>query len=283
MNNKLVLLTLSLFLSSCVINPWEIIEPGDARWSSVPNIGTAKNFVCTATLVGKDTLLTAAHCVDKKNTTGPAETVEVMFKIDDYFHVFICTMTAEYTSGAYVEKGFRSPFDLALCKALIPNRLPKRLVYENMDLTTKRTSETQFKFAGYGCYYEDDKLFGGDGRLRIGLSHIGEKINTERNYYDQYGYFRTLTNRNDRRGDICQGDSGGPTFDSNEAIIAVVSGGAGTGKDKQLSRFVDVSHPVNSGFIMDWLSSNQSAYICGVSDPIGTIQHRAAGCRTASR
>ena len=266
-----------------VIDADEVIDPDNPKWTSVVNTLTAKFSACTATLIGKDTMLTAAHCVDKNNTTGPTETVEVMIRIEDHFHIFDCSITDEYRNGAYAGGSFRSPFDVALCKSITPNRLPARLTYENLDLTSTRTRETEFYFGGYGCFYKNGVFDPGDGKLRIGSSKIGNLIDAERRDYNQFGYFRTSTPLNDGNADICQGDSGGPTFSTNDAIIAVLSGGAKKPNGEWLSRFVDLSHPTNKRFITDWLSANNDNYICGVSDPFGSTAHREAGCRNSPR
>ena len=268
-----------------VIDPDEVIAPGDKNWQSVVFLEMADNSICTGTLVGKDTLLTAAHCVDAQNPSTPAQLKEIMFQLGGKFHVYECTMTPQYSNTPLDSVKFRGYFDVALCKALLPNRLPTDMVYENVDVVSARTPNTEITIAGYGCTYETDPATGQqrlilDSQLRIGTAEIGPEIITDPDRFARDGHFRTKTRRNDQSADACQGDSGGPVFNERRGVIAVVSGaGAIPSTQEHLSRYSDLSHNNNSGFMQNWLNNNPGQQICGVNPQVGDINHQRAKCR----
>lgn len=137
----------------------DVVEVPD--WPGVLNTKT-----CTASLIGPDTVLTAAHCVDAgyanspENPRGRYETISTKLDWFDREIDLTCEMSDAYTA---VDGGqpLRNIHDQALCfisgsaptiqeaKGLITNST----LYERIDVSgTLTTAGSKITMAGFGCY-----------------------------------------------------------------------------------------------------------------------------------
>lgn len=105
---------------------------------------------CTATLVGQNVLLTAAHCVDQ----GTAVARDVALRIGASTLSFSCKMSDEYASGFPFAGALRAYEDYALCwikpgAGSVPARFLS-LRRETIDVAPL-TAGSPVLITGYGC------------------------------------------------------------------------------------------------------------------------------------
>jgi hypothetical protein len=170
---------------------------------------SSKGGMCSAVVVTRDVVLTAAHCV-----TGASEH-RVHFRSGDGPPVLI-TPKAKAVHAGYDAKaieGRRRSIDLALL--LLPEPLPGR--FETATLSAA-TGASRLAFAGYGVARE------GDGRS------TGTFRTVRLDLVEPYGASRILvwaTAPQPGVG-ICDGDSGGPvTRDGTVAVFAIATWATG--------------------------------------------------------
>ncbi|WP_413558148.1 S1 family peptidase [Bdellovibrio sp. HCB209] len=179
--------------------------------------GIARTF-CSATLVGANTILTAAHCFDKKYVTDFSS-----------FRVVFANQTGVTNSGL-VRRGVfykqhpdynsngRYNQDIAI--AIFEGKLPYGFVPAKMDsdVGANYAKNTLYVY-GYGRSRDYTGKKGENLRDSVGILHRGVV-----RVADDYNQLETLylTNRVGSTSYLCQGDSGGPHFYSNNGVTKVV-------------------------------------------------------------
>ena len=166
---------------------------------------------CSATIIGKRTILTASHCVRNNGSIHPVE-----FVVNQQVFSAVCEHHPDY-ENLY-------SYDFALCKT-----------NQNMDVKPasigKHSPEIgqEVTLSGYGCIHPrrpdgSQRRGGNDGRLRWGLAKV---TRLPGNGIAGGQYFYT----NDDTA-LCFGDSGGPAMLSisnpkkdNHIVIGVNSRG----------------------------------------------------------
>jgi hypothetical protein len=202
---------------------------------------------CTATLIGPQVLITAAHCVDNGG--------QVFFTLlTGQQHRGVCQHHPDYDNNKTA--------DWALC------RLEEEADVEFETLSMDRTIPARgdrILLTGYGCTAQGGGG-GNDGTLRYGFAEV---IQTPRS-----GNWDIIT-----RGSValCFGDSGGPAFhtygseDPTGRRVMISVNSRGNIKDTSyLSKTLQNS--VFSGWLKAW-AADQLVTVCGVS--------RTEGCRSA--
>jgi len=149
--------------------------------------------MCTASLVGPEVALTAAHCV------GDGEAIT--FRHDGGNYSGVCTHHPDYRSNDH---------DIALCKLTSAPKvkpIPVRLNhYARMDM--------RIQILGFGCTRPGGGG-GNDGTLRMGYSRLRGAVGRDL-------YSRAT---GDDKAALCFGDSGGPVLDPEGHQLAVNSKG----------------------------------------------------------
>jgi len=195
---------------------------------------------CTAALVGPNTILTAAHCIDDPRVDVPPEYTGANLKWGTERFPLICKMNPDYVAHGKPSNPLdrRGPEDHALCHIGLPgginsvgqgvDAVETDYVYETIELSGNSLSVgASLLMVGFGCvggqpvahqmdngWYEyriPDAIDIEDPRvLRFGQGRIeGESDFTD-------GIFSSISTNGDRSmAVVCPGDSGGPVFSSN--------------------------------------------------------------------
>ena len=176
----------------------------------------SRGGVCSAVVLGPDTLLTAAHCA------ASAEQHRVHFKRADGSPALLAPAAIAvhpgYDRGAVA--GRRPSVDLALVR--IGETLPDAFAPAGLSSAVP-PRDTPVTLGGYGVAQEGDGRSGGTFRT-AGLVTV-----------EPYGPGRILlwaSDPNGARSGACQGDSGGPIAIGNGAVAAVATWATGKGRNR---------------------------------------------------
>jgi len=182
------------------------VDPKKGDWSSIAITKTGDGveaFHCTATLVGRNAVLTAAHCVVSGTANVPAP-----LKIGDL--IFRCTVEESYLNGSPGPSGVRNYFDYALCAAAPEAYRPlafEQMRWDRIDLNPVTEGRTLLA-AGYGCTEwaftpgSTPVPVKKESRLSVGNITVA-KVDED--------YFTSVSDGATRSA-LCAGDSGGPAF-----------------------------------------------------------------------
>jgi MYXO-CTERM domain-containing protein len=179
-------------------------------YQAVGALHSGGNYACTATLIGKRTVLTAAHCVTEKespyNLLSP-----VNFYVGGFYGGVKYTASSVVVHPNYAG-GNKADIAVVRLNMDVAGVTPKHVAS-----TTPAKGENVL-IMGYGKTGENSGSF---GTKRQATNTIGK---VESQIFRIYGAGGTI-------GNICNGDSGGPTFatrNGQEELIGVTSTKGGT-------------------------------------------------------
>ena len=209
-------------------------EVGDGEYGEVVRI-TNGRASCSATLIGRKVLLTAAHCTSEGGS--------VRFEYKREVFNAVCALAPDYRQQVGDQ-------DMALCK--LDKEYPGALA----SVSDKGpTLGEEVILIGYGCINPGGGG-GNDGILRVGAAPVTRESD------EQYYSFHTKGS-----SALCFGDSGGPSFsmstpDTHNYVIGVNS----RGNIRDLSLLTAVYHPKSREFMTSWAQSgSETLLICGLN------------------
>lgn len=170
---------------------------------------------CTASLVGPNVALMAAHCVDPKG--GDLNDVTPLIpslRIGDRVIPFRCEMHPDYRDRPRMAYSPRGSADFALCVLDDNGNRPqalKAMQFEVVDTQSQLTPGSQVLLTGYGC--ESLRIVDGrpqgtkaDGKLRLGDVEIDKGPDS----IPGAPAYVTIRSKANVEPALCPGDSGGP-------------------------------------------------------------------------
>lgn len=173
---------------------------------------------CTATLVSRDILVTAAHCVANSSGAKPAE-VRVTFGNDPHSSCTPKTILAEdvIVHQDYDETNVRQGNDVAMIKLSAPAPAGA----EPMAVLTRFPADFVEKgafLAGFGKNKDMDQAERGPSPLKLAVvSPFGP--DTTRGEFNTSNNPLLLFDQSQGRGSACSGDSGGPAIIREEGAL----------------------------------------------------------------
>jgi len=260
----LIVVAIGLVLATPVTSPAiiaAVAPPSDsaAGWQSAVVFTNSAGQICSGTVVGPRTILTAATCI-ARDLTYSHEPSYVLIG-DNRLYEILCTAHPAHLNN-------RSA-DFALCVANVPFSVTQ-IARINVDSRTLALGRTVL-IAGYGCAQKDgvDRNL---GRLRIGEAVITKLPDAGTSYAQLSG------------AAFCLGDAGGGTYveqhllDAQRTIVGVNS----RSDLKQNSWAAATSTKVFIEWARDW-SARTGGQVCGLSSTRACIpENVTTETRTAS-
>lgn len=239
-------------------------SPDKGDWTSIAitssKTGTAGARTCTASFVGRNVVVTAAHCVIEGVATAPSALSIGSLR-------FECTIDRAYADASPSASGVRHYADYALCLADPKASRPvafEQLRWEALDLEAVSAS-TRLLAAGYGCVswsFEPatGRLVQGPPRLQLAVGDIVvDRIEAE--------HFVSISDGKTASA-LCAGDSGGPVFSgvsvgslgTPRVIRGIASQNPANVKEVR-SYFTSLSTPRFRRFLECWMGRHPGAQV----------------------
>jgi len=271
--------------STTVINGQEVKDP--TQWPALMRAafaypdGSLAN--CTATMVGPNVVLTAAHCADARKSHG--EVRAGFLNIGGVFIPMTCRMHPKYAASPLNADPLlpRSSADYALCvihEDLSANPAINTTQYEDIDTVTSLIAHAAILVTGDGCAsitVQGNKLIPGpyDFKLRIGNADVWAPVSLSGDDADYIIAHSTLTDR----AALCPGDSGGPLVTGatqaqptvSRHVVAVNSSITLSDTDRSIyeSRFAALATDDFRSFLKCWVKEQGNPTVCGFNEHAG--------------
>ncbi|QDO96878.1 S1 family peptidase [Ferrovibrio terrae] len=211
----------------------------------------ANNQACTSTAIGRQVILTAAHCINdgavgEINPNTPAAV----------------SVTCSHHPRYNPQYENYHQYDVALCLASKPIPLPDGQRYERISLaaqTPRRDSDVIL--LGFGCRQD-----GGGGPM--GVLYRSEKDAVKAVRID--GAYVVAKGRSS----LCFGDSGGAAYTGTEIAARAIIGVNSRGWIKQFeeSYLSHLGNPAIAWFVADW-ADKHAVRICGLNESGANVCH----------
>lgn len=241
MNQIFRLGTCVLVLSFLTLGCGKKLSENDLPRPSARLVNNTQNFpgvvmisgqeLCTGTVVGSYTILTASHCI-KQNASITVQT-----------SVGPRTVTQVLKLGAGVEGDQNDLALLYLATPLSPDLIiPLASGVNPGDLVT---------IVGFGCNHSEASGAGGVKRAGMNVvSDISDFIEVTTPQLN----IRAIAGPENRAG-VCFGDSGGPLLKQHQGqwVVVGVTHGAYNDNSSQVSQFVDLHQPTNRAFVSGYI------------------------------
>lgn len=220
-------------------------EPADPLQWLASFFSWSDRFECTSTLIGPQTLLTAAHCV------GPGKEANIV--VAGITYTGACRHHPDYPADPSA--------DYALCRMSKP--VPG-IPYESINTDPNALKVgTHIRLTGYGC---TTKTGGGpiDGIYRIGVAPItalpGELPDEPNSIIAATAVVEDAI--------LCRGDSGGPSFIESEMSSArkVISVNSRVWPEQRRSYLSSLTSNKAWPWIKAWSEAQIEQRICGLPD-----------------
>lgn len=262
-----------------------LADPDD--WKAVA-ISRTTDLSCTAALVGRQVVLTSAHCLDASPgaaTAKLAPNATARFAGQD-FKLLECEMHPDYAAAAPNGNFPRSGRDYALCKTEFPVPVTP---FESLANHALQTGPVVLM--GFGCY----ELKAVNGRLETKIDpenarklRLGDQVieAAARGLGSSGETLSRTVSRGPKEPNVCPGDSGGPVFTGIKGkapkkgrlisgLNSAFHGDWGVNADPVV--FHSYLAPTGSafwGWATKWADDRKLA-ICGIQRPAGLD-----GCRS---
>lgn len=195
---------------------------------------------CSATVIGEEVILTAAHCVQDMGEIGPTGFDYVDFVFEKEIYTARCKQAPLYKSK-------KEDHDFALCKtdhvlAVQPAKISKK----------GPALDEVVMLSGYGCT-DSNGNGGNDGKLRIGEAKVTQLPKGKDHWY-----------RTEDASALCYGDSGGPSMigdGSSKEVIGVNSRG-----DIHRLSLLTALYTRESIQFLEKFALEQKVEICGITE-----------------
>lgn len=171
---------------------------------------------CTATLIGPQTILSAAHCFDESRIKGFAG-FDVRFTNNYDISNSVTRKGLNYQRHGTYNSTLRYDHDIAV--ATFQGGIPEGYGYVDIDMDTKANYANKTVYVyGYGRSKDYTGRPGEDSWASIGQLHKGimKVENTYSRFADRYWLNSEVPSF------ICQGDSGGPQFFHEGGTLKVI-------------------------------------------------------------
>lgn len=240
-----LLVLVAMLTSPLVGNNDELIGGRIAKPGEFPEIIYIRSVdaYCSATVIGSEVILTAAHCVADEGDVQNTGFDYVDFVIEKQIYHAHCKQAPLYKADV-------EDHDMALCKTDRPLSIEPASVSK----TAPKLGEIVM-LSGYGCIEVDadgDGHGGNDGTLRIG------KAKVKRLPRGKYHWFDTAI----PQSTLCSGDSGGPAmFMETHKVIGVNS----RGDSKSLSMMTALWTAKSIEFFQKY-AEKEKVSICGITE-----------------
>jgi len=244
-------------------------------WAAVLIAKRAGGY-CTASLIGPNVLLTAAHCVDARDASRPARTVGGTIKVGGIARSLQqCAMSRLYLlSNIPDTDNPRSSEDFAFCEV---SGVIEDITFETLS-ENRPSVGAPLLLSGYGCtrigvWMNRLTSQPGGQKLRAGNA-IVDAVDVLDSSEDKGSYLRSRAE--DFETILCPGDSGGPAFTGatlddqagpkrrvvgvNSKVVAVPDGGSYA----FLSFFAATSATSFAELLREWQTLNPTTRrVCG--------------------